>query len=68
MAKFSNPTHTDWVSQVLHELKELEIQLEIKEIEVMSKYQYKSVIQEAVYNQSFSDLLKRKQGRESENA
>ena len=51
MAQFSNPTHRDWVSQVLHELKELEIQLEIKEIEVMSKYQYKSVIQEAVYNQ-----------------
>ena len=68
MAQFSNPKHTDRVIQVLHELNELEIQLEIKEIEVISKDQYKSVIKEAVYNKAFSDLLKRKQGRESENA
>lgn len=68
MAQLSNPTHRDWVSQVLQELEELEIQLEIEEIEVMSKVQYKSLIKEAVYNRAFSDLLRRKEGRNSDNA
>ena len=59
MGQLSNPTHTDWVSQV---------QLEIKEIVVMSKDQYKSVIKEAVYHKAFLDLLKSKRGRRLENA
>ena len=65
MAQLRYPTQKDWVSQVL---KELEIKLEIKEIKVMSKDKYKSLIKEAVYNKAFSDLLKRKDGRQSENA
>ena len=67
MAQLTNPTHRDWVSQVLQELEDVEIQLEIHEIELMSKDKYKNLIKEAVYSKAFSDLIKRKEGRSSDN-
>ena len=41
MALLTNPTHRDWVSQVLQELEDLNMILEIEEIELLSKEQYK---------------------------
>ena len=67
MAQLTNPTHRDWVSQVLQELEDVQIQLEIQEIVLMSKYKYKNLIKEAVYSKAFSDLIKRKEGRSSDN-
>ena len=60
MAQLSNPTHRDWVSQVLQEPEELEIQLEIEDIEDMSKNKYKSLIKEAVYNKDFFGFIEKK--------
>ena len=68
MEQLTNPTHRDWVSQVLQELEDLNIKLVIKDIELLSKEQYKTVIKEAVYKKAFSDLLLRKQSRQSEHA
>ena len=68
MAQLTNPTHRDWVSQVLQELEEVQIKLKIKEIELMSKYNYKNLIKEAIYSKAFLDLIERKEGRNSDNS
>ena len=68
MAQLTNPTHRDWVSQVLQELEDLNIKLEVEDIELFTKEQYKTVIKEAVYKKACVDLLLRKQSRQSEHA
>ena len=68
MAQLTNPTYRDWISQVLHKLEDVQIQLEIHKIELMSKYKYKHLIKEAVYSNAFWDLIKRKEGRSSDNS
>ena len=67
-AQLSNPTHRDWVSQVLKELEEINIQLEIHDIEILSKDKFKILVKDAVYKKAFLDLLKKKRSRQSENA
>ena len=56
------------VSQVLKELEDLDIKLEIEQIASLSKGKYKEIIKEAVYRKALSDLLQRKQSRQSERA
>ena len=68
MTQLSNPTHKDWISQVLKELEDLNIKLEIEQIASLSKEKYREIIKEAVYRKAFSDLLQRKQSRQSEHA
>ena len=68
MAQLSNPTSRDWVSQVLEELEDLSINLQIDEIEVMKKSLFKKIVKEAIQKKAFSYLLKKKEGRNSENA
>ena len=68
MAQLTNPRQRDWVSQVLQEVEDLNINLEIKDIELLSKEKYKSLIKEVVYKRAFSNLLIRKQSKTSEHA
>ena len=68
MAQLSHPTAKDWVSQVLEELEDLSINLEIEEIKVMKRVFFKKIVKEAVKQKAFSYLLKKKEGRKSENA
>ena len=67
-AQLSNPTHRDWVRQVLQELEDLEIKYEIHDLESMSREKYKNMIKEVVYKKAFSELLHKKQCRQSEHA
>ena len=66
MAQLSYPTHKDWVSHVLKELDDLDIKFEIEQVPSLSKEKYNESIKEAVYRKAFSDLLQRKQSRQSE--
>ena len=59
-APLSNPTHRDWVSQVLQELEDLEIKYEIHDLESMSRERYKNMNKEVVYKKAFSELLHKK--------
>ena len=68
MAQLSHPTPRDWVSQVLEEIEDLSLNLEIEEIEVMKKVSFKKMVKEAIRKKAFSYLLKKKEGRNSENA
>ena len=44
--QMNSPTQNDWVSSVLEEQEELEINLELEEIEEMSKNRFKSIVKE----------------------
>ena len=68
MAQLTEPTARDWVSQVLDDLVELKLELEIEQIQCMIKLKFKSLVKKkAVKKRSFSYLLTRKDGRNSEN-
>ena len=68
MAQLEKPTPKDWVSQVLDDLKELEISFELEQIEVINKEKLKTAVKEAVQNKAFSFLMAIKDNRKSENA
>ena len=42
MAQMNSPTHRDWVSTVLEDLEELDIQIELGDIMIMKKDKFKS--------------------------
>ena len=64
----NSPTHKDWVSTVLGDLEELEIDIEIGEIKDMKKEKFKIIVKDKVMNGAFQYLLKKKAERISENA
>ena len=68
MTQMKSPTQNDWVSSVLEEQEELEINLELEEIEEMSKDRFKSIVKEKVEVKAFEYLIKKKGGRTSDNA
>ena len=68
MAQLTDPSHNDWVSQVLKDLEDLSIELEVEEIKSMKKHFYKKIVKEAVQKEAFLYLQKGKEGRNSENA
>ena len=43
MAQMKTPSHNDWVSSVLEEMIELEIDLEIEDIKYMKKGKIQSI-------------------------
>lgn len=67
-AQLSNPSHRDWVSQVLDDLEELDLNLELEQIENMKREKFKILLKEAIKHKAFSYLLERKRGRISDNA
>ena len=68
MSQMNFPTQNDWVSTILEELNELEIDLELEEIELLSKEKFKSIVKDKVEAKAFEYLLKKKEERKSDNA
>ena len=63
MTQMKFPTQNDWVSTVLEDIVELDISLELKEIEEMSKERFKSIVQEKVKIKAFEYLISKKESR-----
>ena len=63
-----SPSKDDWISQVLKEQDEFEINLELNEIQCMSKLKFKSLVQEKVKEKAFKYLMNKKDSRDSDNA
>ena len=61
MAQMKSPTQNDWVSTALEDLEELEINLDLEEIEEMSRERYKSIVKEKVEVKAFEYLIKRRE-------
>ena len=51
----------DWVTSVTEDMKELEMNLLIEQIEVMSKGAFKEIIRSRVQSKAFEFLTKRKE-------
>jgi hypothetical protein len=68
MAQMKTPSHNDWVSSVLEEMIELEIDLEIEDIKYMKKEKFKALVKEKVQKKAFQYLLEKKASRKSERA
>ena len=68
MAQIKSPTTHDWVSTVLEDLEELDINIEIGDIKDLKKGKFKAIVKEKVTNGAFQYLLKKKEARNSENA
>ena len=63
-----SPTHNDLVSQVLKDLEEIDFEIEFEEIEYISKEKFKEMLLLHIHKYSFSELIKKKESRKSENA
>ena len=63
MTQMKFPTQKDWVSTVLEDIVELDISLELKEIEEMSKERFISIVQEKVKSKAFEYLISKKESR-----
>ena len=59
MAQMNYPTQNDWVSTAIEDLEDLDINLnlELVEIEEMSKERYKSIVKEKVEVKAFEYLI-----------
>ena len=66
MAQMNFPSHNDWVSSVLEDMKELEIELEIEDIQLMPKVKFKEYVNEKVSKSAFKYIMKRKASRNSD--
>ena len=67
-AQLENPTRKDWVSQILDDLEELEIDFELEEIQRMSKEKYKKIVKHSVEKKAFLYLKEKKENRKSEHS
>ena len=63
-----SPTHNDWVSQVLKDLEETNFEIDFEEIGNTSKDKVKDMLLGHVQAYYFSQLLRKKESRTSENA
>ena len=68
MAQMNYPTQNDWVSTAIEDLEDLDINLELVEIEEMSKDRYKSIVKEKVEVKAFEYLIRKKGEITSDNA
>ena len=68
MAQLRNPTKGDWVSQVLNELTDFQLNLQLTDIENMSFENYKSIVKNHIKEKAFNYLISRKESRTSENS
>ena len=59
-----NPKSTDWVSQVIKDLKHIKLNLEFDEIEVMPQAKFKHIVREKVKNTAFEYLINKKCSRD----
>ena len=67
-AQISNPTTGDWVSEVLNDLVELDIEMELSEISGISKNKFRSIVKEQTNKKALQHLLDRKASRTSVHA
>ena len=67
-AQISNPTTGDWVSEVLNDLVELEIEMELSEISGISKNKFRSIVKEQTNRRALQHPLDRKASRTSVHA
>ena len=67
-AQMNKPSNRDWVSSVLEDMEDLEIDLEIEDIRNMPKVKFKEYINEKVKEAAFKYLLNRKSSRNSDRA
>ena len=68
IAQARSPTQNDWVSQVLKDLEDIELEIEFKDICSFSKDKFKEIVNEHVLKFSYSQLIQKKQNRTSDNA
>ena len=68
IAQMNSPTYKDWVSTVLGDLEELDIDIDIGEIQDMKKDKFKKIVKEKITNGAFQYLLNKKGERISKNA
>ena len=68
IAQARSPTQNDWVSQVLKDLEDIELEIEFKDICSLSKDKFKEIVNEHVLKFSYSQLIQKKQNRTSDNA
>ena len=68
LSQVKSPTHNDWVSQVLKDLEEINFEIDFEEIRNTSKEKFKEIVLSHVQAYSFSELLRKKESRTSENA
>ena len=62
MAQVRSPSQNDWVSQVIKDLEEIDLDIEFEDIENTSKEKFKDIVL------SHAALLKKKESRISDNA
>ena len=68
LSQMKSPRQGDWVTQVLSDLNQLEIELSLEEIQVMSFDKYNSILKRKIGNLAFLWLMEKKNSRTSENA
>ena len=60
MLQFENPSKGDWASSCMQDLKDLEINLSLKEIRDMSKYEFVKLIKNSIHKKAFEYLIRKK--------
>ena len=68
LAQVKSPTSNDWVSQVLKDLEDIQFEIQFEYIENTSKEKFKEMLLFHVQEYLFSELLKKKENRISQNA
>ena len=68
LAQVRSPSQNDWVSQVIKDLEEIDLDIEFEDIENTSKEKFKDIVLSHVQEYSFAALLKKKESRISDNS
>ena len=68
MAQLKNSKQGDWASQVLQDLEDFNIDLQIEEIQNMSKVKFKLIVKDCGTKFAFDRLMEKKEARKSQNA
>ena len=68
LAQVKYPTSNDWVTQVLKDLEDIKFEIQFEDIENTSKEKFKEMLLIHVQEYLFSELLKKKENRISQNA
>ena len=63
MLQFENPTKGDWASSCMQDLKDLEINLSLKEIREISKYTFLNLIKNSIQNKAFEYLIRNRRSK-----
>ena len=64
MLQFENPRKGDWASSCMQDLKDLEINLSLKEIRDMSKYEFVKLIKSSIHKKAFEYLIRKKEAKD----